>query len=763
MRGGEIRENVANLDGGGVHVYGRARDVADGQSLAALEGASFRMEGGVIRGNTATYTGGGVIVRHGEKTGEKNVTFTMMNGTITGNFVEQKGSSLNSMTGDGGGGVYVANDAFFKMYAGEISENWTSGRIGGGGLLVSQGGDATIEGGEIRRNESIKTTRAPGLGGGILAMANGSVSLRGGEISENRAELGGGVHVEWTSTLTMDAAASETGVVIRQNGLDLTGAVQTKAGGGVSIGRGGTVTMRAGEISGNQVLGTGGGVQINPSQRHTLNNAGGTATLTLNEGDISGNNAGTNGGGVHMEGSAVFAMTSGAIRQNSANDGGGLFVLHSNLNNLSIAQAGVFSDNVARNGLRIDGNLATTHRARINPDTVSITGQSVIDEMPAGSGTFAELTPHAFTNFDINATGPYFWRVTYAVEDGAGDIAAEVGLNRFPVANGAFLRDGAALTFGAGPAEQFDRWQVGTRPNEIAADGSATAFSFHDGGSDPQLRHTVTMHTHVIGHFLAGFTITFDPNDGQSAPFVQWVPGGEYILSHEATHAGIDGQAFEFVGWNTAADGSGVPFAIGEHLDITESIILYAQWRLATRTLLLSKDVIGPFGDRSMEFHFTLFLQCPNGRPLLEGRQFSYVGDIIEGSHALAPADGILTLDGAGSASVRLTHGQAIRIEDIPLGGYIQVIETADANYVTSFIDSESADGIVHQNGTEMLHMMTDRTLCFTNERIVVPPTGTDIGNMGAILLLPVLVLSSASVMFVCNMGHRYRKTVRHK
>jgi len=720
LKDGEIRFNDANFDGGGVQVYGRAHDVSESSpTVASIVGGSFRMEGGFIEGNTARLLGGGVNIRQGGSTTATRVTFTMTGGEIIG----------NSTTGDGGGGVNVGENTFFRMEAGEIRENWTSGRLGGGGIFVSRGGDATIEGGEIRKNEARTAPHGSSFGGGIMALSNAHLTLQGGEISENLAAIGGGVHLEWASTLTMSA-----GAVISRNGFDPTGVARTTRGGGVAVGRGGTFTMHAGEINGNRATASGGGVYIDPSLIHPLN--GGT-------------------------GNAAFTMSSGTISHNIANDGGGLFVPHSNLNRISIANAATFSHNVARNGLRIDNGLAAAQRLGINPGTVSITDWALIDETSAGSNNFAEVMPHAFTNYDINSTGSLFWKVTYEVKSGEGDIQATVGANAFPVTSRALLPDGARMIFAAEPTERFDWWNIGERTQESIDGGSESEFVFNNGGTSTPLSHTVKKHTHVEGHFLTGFTITFDPNGGLGDPFVQWVPGGMHTLLHEVSHENIDGTPVQFMGWNTAADGSGTNYLINEHIDITEDMILYAQWNIMSTTLSISKTVTGEFGNRNMEFEFTIFFQDAEGRPLPSGKQFQYTGEAIVGSGNLAPANGTLILDDNGSAKFRLAHGQSICIEEIAMSGYIQIIETPNVNYLTSFTDSEHGDLITLHNDTTMLPVTSDRIFRFTNERIAVPATGIGSSHLGAYLLLPALVFLPALIIFAFHTSFRFRQKGR--
>ena len=74
------------------------------------------------------------------------------------------------------------------------------------------------------------------------------------------------------------------------------------------------------------------------------------------------------------------------------------------------------------------------------------------------------------------------------------------------------------------------------------------------------------------------YTVTFDANGGEGTMEPQtFVQGVETSLNENT----FTRDGYQFTGWNTAADGSGVTYADGEALiDLTEDITLYAQWKL---------------------------------------------------------------------------------------------------------------------------------------------------------------------------------------
>ncbi len=73
---------------------------------------------------------------------------------------------------------------------------------------------------------------------------------------------------------------------------------------------------------------------------------------------------------------------------------------------------------------------------------------------------------------------------------------------------------------------------------------------------------------------LDKFTITFDANmagvDGLKGTKTEGKP---YVISEE-----LDVKGYNFIGWNTAADGSGDAYAVGDSITADQDLILYAIW-----------------------------------------------------------------------------------------------------------------------------------------------------------------------------------------
>ena len=186
---------------------------------------------------------------------ESGVTLTLENITLRGVTI-----SVNE------GGTLVMNNAA------TITGNNNRG--------VYVDGTFTMNGGSINYNR----------GGGIRV--EGTFTMNGGSITNNRSFIAAGVSI-YEGTFTMNG-----GSIAYNNSTDF--------GGGVSIGSGGSFTMKAGRIENNSAGATGGGV----------NSLG---TFYMQGGTIASNRARRNGGGVWASSKSVFRMTGGTIY--GSNDG----------------------------------------------------------------------------------------------------------------------------------------------------------------------------------------------------------------------------------------------------------------------------------------------------------------------------------------------------------------------------------------------------------------------------------------------------------
>ena len=238
-------------------------------------------------------------------------------------------------------GIYVIDNAVFKMYGGKISGN-------NGGVIVS-GGTFTMYGGEISHNT--RTTSSAEGGGGVWVKdykswssgqtTLGNFAMYGGTICNNEIQSsvfgGGGVGMDSDGSFYME------------NGT-ITGNKCNNSGGGLDI-RCTTITIKGNStISGNTCGGEGGGIFAISSGESSITNC-----------TISGNNAtGTNskGGGLAFQNS-TFTLEKCTIIDNKTTGKGGAICLMTDNAYVTLSSGLNFSGNQDNCPANKSGNLTT--------------------------------------------------------------------------------------------------------------------------------------------------------------------------------------------------------------------------------------------------------------------------------------------------------------------------------------------------------------------------------------------------------------------
>lgn len=99
-------------------------------------------------------------------------------------------------------------------------------------------------------------------------------------------------------------------------------------------------------------------------------------------------------------------------------------------------------------------------------------------------------------------------------------------------------------------------------------------------GSDEELNALTVSPTAVL---------CFNPNDADTTSLIQHVPMPEALIPHDSSLSTVLSQeipsrnGYEFAGWNTSADGSGMTYKPGQMFTTnpkTVTTVLYAQWRV---------------------------------------------------------------------------------------------------------------------------------------------------------------------------------------
>ena len=388
---GEINENTAGNYGGGIYV-----------AAASSSGSTITLSGGTISQNTAA-SGGGIGVY---ASGVNTTVLTVEAGSITDN------------TATNGGGILVTGDSKtdengnlqrfgiqMSINGGVISGN-TAHYGNGGGVYVSQGAVLEISDGTIYKNKAVRntgSTTATGYGGGVFCAGATQATINGGGISENTAYLGGGLY----ATGSAGAKVIISGGTVSEN--------RASRGAGIYATGSTEVTCQGGLITRNVANGNGGGVYVGSSSTTS------TPTVKIVEDTVNNTvgvikeNTAYNGGGVFVDNQGDLTVEGGHIINNNAIVPKGVATLATGLNqNNKLYGAGggicVSNDNAETSSrfvltgadMAIYGN-----RAGFSGDDVFSNGYNTTLTIPLVSEMNLE-------GFDFNALG---WFEDYNTND----------------------------------------------------------------------------------------------------------------------------------------------------------------------------------------------------------------------------------------------------------------------------------------------------------------------------------------------------------
>lgn len=308
-----VARGVAPSGGGGVFSGGVVlEDDATSDGLLTIENSEF------LR-NTTGYGGGegdGAAILH------EGGPLTVMDSTLHDNLAARHGGGIAVRSGvttiertslvDNRAGITIPGEDF---------EAGVEGPGNGGGLHLA--GDAVVD-----MSQSFVTGNDAENGGGLWNSAGGTMSLDGVTVAENVARAavdpfdaaeptgGGGVFNEGFPAIENQPAGGGSLTISQSRIFGNTASSGTASGGGV-LSAYGDLTVTRSEISGNDAVRAGGGVEI----------VGGAAEISGTE--IAANHAGPapgNGGGLHVTGAGDVDIVGSEVHGNTAdNEGGGLW------------------------------------------------------------------------------------------------------------------------------------------------------------------------------------------------------------------------------------------------------------------------------------------------------------------------------------------------------------------------------------------------------------------------------------------------------
>ena len=261
----------------------------DGQYLTRLiwvaEGAALTLrEITITHGWSGTDNDGGAIVNYG--------SLTLDHATLTENSSDTSGSggALISF-----GTLSILNSAL------------TFNNAGNGGAIYAKwpGSHVAIQNSTLSDNNTTNTVN--GWGGAILAFDGATVTISRTQLLRNEGILGGAIYNMQASTTIIEGSS-----VVKDN--------SALVGGGVW--NGGTMTVDASTLDGNQATNVGGGA-FNYGDNPPVNPVLYRATLNLQNGSrvIRNHAGGAGGGGITNEG--ILNLDSTEVMTNTTRGGGG--------------------------------------------------------------------------------------------------------------------------------------------------------------------------------------------------------------------------------------------------------------------------------------------------------------------------------------------------------------------------------------------------------------------------------------------------------
>ncbi|MCL2012220.1 MAG: InlB B-repeat-containing protein [Cystobacterineae bacterium] len=127
------------------------------------------------------------------------------------------------------------------------------------------------------------------------------------------------------------------------------------------------------------------------------------------------------------------------------------------------------------------------------------------------------------------------------------------------------------------------------------------------------------------------YTVIFDKNGGdtEANPQSKRVEPPETTLDELPEAPTREG--YTFLGWNTAADGSGTPFTAD--VLVRENLTVYAQWANLNISILPSAEILTPLIDGTYNEHFTTFRVVVSG--------FDNAADASKASLDIEPISGL--------------------------------------------------------------------------------------------------------------------------
>jgi CSLREA domain-containing protein len=367
------------------------------QGGALLNGSlgAVRLENVSVLDSTAGAFGGGISSLHGR--------LDLVGVTVSGNTTTGEGGGISVRSG----AVTITGTSAAPSL---ISQN--SAREGGGVHHAGEPSEVGLPGSVVLTGATVSGNSAELMGGGLSVTGDNALALTDTTVAENSSDDGAGLAVTGLSSLaiTRGELTANTGTgngagayTATERNTRLTNvSISDNTSGDPVAGEGsgaglftsgtGSVTMTAGEVTGNEAVAHGGGYAVENGGPVTVTGTdfdGNTAGLggggLVNEGDtvtldgvtFTANTAsGGDGGAIESEGSGDFTLVDAAVHGNTAQNGGGFANV---ADGTSTILSSTFWDNRALTGGSVEeaglgGGVYSLGDSTASYENVTITG-----------------------------------------------------------------------------------------------------------------------------------------------------------------------------------------------------------------------------------------------------------------------------------------------------------------------------------------------------------------------------------------------------
>lgn len=587
--------------------------------------------------------GGGIAVNDGELIIDNSTIQNCYNvsngGGISANnskVVMNDGVIQKNKTSDygvSGGGISLTNDSTFDMIKGRISNNLSTW---GGGVAVGKESNFTMFGGEISNNETYYDgEQAGGYGGGVHVYVRATFVMKGGIIKQNKSFTGGGIFIGQGSYVSGEPT---DWCLFKMESGTISDNTAFLAGGGISQGYNGNVLIEDGTISKNSAP-NGGGVYVNGmsmvqgadgisfvmEKGSLINNTATTGTggaiyaagenvindrFTIaigtkdkeNTVNIEGNKAGTTGGGISLYNAPAQMMNTQMIK-NSAGSSGGAIVLN-NESDLEISKTtigGLQKSDINTAG-GSGGAIATFNKNNtLIMNESKVYGNTAQSLSKGGGGLYlgdfdsaviskSEFIKNEATNKNggaiyVNKNATLELQKSLLEESKAKQEGGGIYTENFVDYNTLTENDYQNLKIDGETIFNKNKASQAYKPPIIATSYQNIQYS------KTSLIDKEGLSIHPINNYdinYAGaqileqyYKITYYPNGGDGeVKSENLLENTNYsILSYQDTSINYTKDGYEFVEWNTKADGSGTVYQASDLYKVTEDLNLYAQWK----------------------------------------------------------------------------------------------------------------------------------------------------------------------------------------